>query len=120
VRKRSNFLLLSVLVVTIVGGGWATTSIRSVVLDYFDQLTNRNSHSLVEHGRRTFRFDTFGDEQFWGSTLQLHKAIEGAQFGGVGPGISPATALALGLKVDLDDLSTSVVQALKAGNVIRA
>src|SRR5215831_2101448 len=53
-------------------------------------------------GRRIFRFDTFGDEAFWGDTLKLHRAIEGAAFGGVGPGISPRAALNLGLKVDVD------------------
>src|SRR4051812_34981342 len=57
-------------------------------------------HSLFEQGKRTFRFDTFGDEAFWGDTLGLHKAIEGANLGGVGPGVSPKTALAVGLKVD--------------------
>jgi hypothetical protein len=41
-------------------------------------------------GRQTFRFDTFGDEAFWGDTLKLHQAIEGATFGGVGPGVGPA------------------------------
>ena len=35
--------------------------------------------SLVTEGRQTFRFDTFGDEAFWGDTLQLHKAIAGAE-----------------------------------------
>ena len=37
--------------------------------------------------------------------LQLHKAIEGAALGGVGPGVCPKTALAVaGLKVDVDAL----------------
>ena len=40
-------------------------------------------------GRRTFRYDTFGDEAFWGGTLALHEAIAGAANGGVGPGVSP-------------------------------
>jgi hypothetical protein len=31
--------------------------------------------------------------------LGLHKAIEGAKHGGVGPGVSPKLALALGLNV---------------------
>src|SRR5438067_112007 len=35
-------------------------------------------------GRNTFRFDTFGDEDFWGGMLKLHEAIEGAKLGGVG------------------------------------
>src|SRR6202158_3835803 len=53
----------------------------------------------------------------WGDTLHLHEAIEGAKFGGVGPGISPATALSLGLKVDLDALPPSLVQQIKLGKV---
>jgi hypothetical protein len=73
--------------------------------------------SLIRKGMRTFRFDTFGDEAWWGDTLQLHKAIEGAKFGGIGPGISPATALSLGLKVDLDALPQSLVQQIKMGKV---
>ncbi len=71
----------------------------------------------LARGRRTFRFDTFGDEAFWGDTLKLHTAIEGAAFGGVGPGVSPATALGVGLKVDVDALPASIRQALAAGQV---
>ena len=59
---------------------------------------------LFEQGKEIFRFDTFGDEDYWGGMLQLHKAIEGAALGGVGPGVSPKTALTVaGLKVDVDD-----------------
>src|SRR3954471_17948681 len=68
-------------------------------------------------GRRTFRFDTFGDEDFWGGKLRIHEAIEGARLGGVGAGVSPKTALAVGLKVDVDALPQATVQALKAGKV---
>src|SRR5262249_39004132 len=60
---------------------------------------------------------TFGDEAFWGDTLQLHQAIEGAQFGGVGPGVSPKAALGLGLKVDASALPANLIAALKHGNV---
>ena len=61
--------------------------------------------SLFEQGKAIFRFDTFGDEDYWGGKLQLHKAIEGAALGGVGPGVSPKTALTVaGLKVDVDAL----------------
>src|ERR1043166_4186844 len=56
----------------------------------------------VDDGRATFRFDTFGDEAFWGGTLQLHRAIAGAANGGVGGGVSPRAALELGLKVDVN------------------
>jgi hypothetical protein len=71
----------------------------------------------LEAGRRTFRFDTFGDEAFWGGTLRLHEAIEGQAHGGVGPGVSPRTALAVGLQVDVDALPPAVVAALRAGKV---
>jgi hypothetical protein len=59
------------------------------------------SPNLAAEGKQIFRFDTFGDEEFWGGQLKLHQAIEGEQFGGVGPGVSPATALSVGLKVDV-------------------
>ena len=71
----------------------------------------------LEAGRKTFRFETFGDEAFWGGVLKLHQAIEGQAHGGVGPGVSPRTALAVGLKVDVDALPADVVNALRAGKV---
>ena len=65
---------------------------------------SKNTENMMEEGQKTFRYDTFGDEVFWGDALHLHQAIEGERFGGVGPGVSPATALAVGLKVDVDAL----------------
>lgn len=70
-----------------------------------------------EQGRHVFRFDTFGDQAFWRDALMLHQAIEGSKLGGVGPGLSPNTALAAGLKVDRDALPPSLVQELKSGQV---
>src|SRR5262249_24260256 len=78
---------------------------------------NTKASRMVDQGRATFRFDTFGDQEFWGDTLKLHEAIEGDKLGGVGPGVSPATALAVGLKVDQDALPSSLLGALKAGQV---
>ena len=63
-----------------------------------DTAISNHGESLVDQGRQIFRFDTFGDQDFWGGVLGLHQAIEGAKLGGVGPGVSPATALAVGLK----------------------
>jgi hypothetical protein len=76
-----------------------------------------NARDKVERGRTTFRFDTFGDEAFWGDTLKLHQAIEGAALGGVGPGVSPLTALAVGLKIDIDALPANVLQQIKHGSI---
>lgn len=83
----------------------------------FDRLINQNATQMVAQGRQTFRFDTFGDEAFWGNTLLLHKAIEGKKNGGVGAGISPNTALELGLKVDVEALPAQLVAQLKKGKV---
>jgi hypothetical protein len=90
---------------------------RDERLDHADRTIVANSRQMVEEGRQIFRFDTFGDEAFWGGTLGLHQAIEGSKFGGVGVGVSPATAAQVGLKVDVDALPPSVINALKAGQV---
>jgi hypothetical protein len=84
---------------------------------YSEQGRGHKNDDLASQGKNIFRNDTFGDQAFWGDTLQLHRAIEGSQHGGVGPGVSPATALAVGLKVDQDALPQSLVQQIKAGKV---
>jgi len=83
----------------------------------YEHQIRTNDHKKFIDGRKTFRFDTFGDESFWGGMLKLHEAIEGAKLGGVGPGLSPRNALALGLKVDLDALPEHIVSALRAGQI---
>jgi hypothetical protein len=76
-----------------------------------------NAVQLVNQGRQIFRFDTFGDQAFWGDTLKLHLVIEGSGLGGVGPGVSPVAALASGLKVDVDALPANLLQAIEHGKV---
>ena len=82
-----------------------------------DRSIAKNIRKMIDEGRQTFRFATFGDEAFWGDTLGLHKTIEGAANGGLGPGLSPSAALSLGLKVDVDALPESLIQDLKKGRV---
>jgi mono/diheme cytochrome c family protein len=65
--------------------------------------------ALVAQGRDIFRFDTFGNEVFWTDTARLHEVITS--------GVSPATALAVGLKVDADALPQSLKDAIAAGQV---
>jgi hypothetical protein len=60
--------------------------------------------------------DTFGREAFWGDALQLHKAIADEKNGGVGGGVSPKTAVSVGLKVDSDALP-GLLKQLKEGKV---
>jgi hypothetical protein len=95
-------------------------TIRTVKAGVEDKSGNQvisNAIEKIQMGERVFRFDTFGDEAFWGDTLKLHEAIEGSKLGGIGPGVSPKTALAVGLKVDMDALPQSLVQQIKNGRV---
>jgi len=82
-----------------------------------DRHINASARRLIEEGRQVFRFDTFGSEAFFGDALGLHKAIAGEKNGGVGPGVSPKTALAVGLKVDADALPEQLKAQIKAGRV---
>jgi len=79
--------------------------------------TASNAVQLVTQGRQMFRFDTFGDQAFWGDMLQLHLAIEGSGLGGIGPGVSPKTALSVGLKVDVDALPNDLLAHIKQGKI---
>jgi hypothetical protein len=76
-----------------------------------------NALRMLNQGREIFRHDTFGNEVFWGDTLKLHQAIAGSKLGGVGDGVSPKTALSVGLKVDMDALPKELVTNLKLGKV---
>src|SRR5690606_19529744 len=64
---------------------------------------------LVAQGQDVFRYDTFGNETFWTDVLQMNAVIESA--------VSPATALAVGLKVDASALPEAVVSAIQKGEV---
>ena len=83
----------------------------------FDAEIVRHAETMLDEGRKIFRYDTFGSEAFWGDALHLHAAIAGEMNGGVGPGVSPKTALAVGLKVDADALPNALKQQLAAGKV---
>jgi len=83
----------------------------------FDRIIRQHATAMVEEGRETFRYDTFGDEAFWGDLLRLHEAVLGSAQGGVGPGLSPRLALQLGLKVDASALSRQTLDAVKSGAV---
>src|SRR2546425_4427273 len=98
---------------------WVTSRVTPVLPGEraFDEVIRDNAAQMLDEGRRTFRFETFGSEAFWGDALHLHQAIAGERNGGVGPGVSPMTALAVGLKVDVDALPPALVQQLKAGQV---
>lgn len=103
-------ILIAVIMASCGGDGGGTTT----AVD----LTRANALQTLDAGKQTFRFDTFGDEAFWGDTLKLHQTIEGSKFvGGVGAGVTPKTALAVGLKVDVDALPGDLVAQLKNGTL---
>ena len=59
-------------------------------------------------GQAIFRYDTFGDEQLWTDVLRMHEVVAT---------VPPTTALAVGLKVDVEALPPEVIAALQAGQV---
>jgi hypothetical protein len=73
-----------------------------------DDAVAANAKAMVDEGRQTFRFETFGDEAFWTDALQMQNAVKG---------LSPKAALAAGLKVDMDVIPADVAAAIKAGKV---
>lgn len=124
-RRPLNRLLpaVGVLVGTLaLAGGWlakvsAQGRAAAVSTASFDDQIRANADSALAAGRQTFRFDTFGDEAFWGDSLQLQRAIEGASLGGEGGGLSPKAALDLGLKVDVNALPPQIITGLRQNTI---
>jgi len=116
-----TFLVTSTLLIATIGGiDLFVTMIASAAppaKTNFDTEIAHHAQAMLEEGKKTFRYETFGSEAFWGDALQLHKAIAGEKNGGVGPGVSPKTALSVGLKVDADALPATLKQQIKAGKV---
>jgi hypothetical protein len=97
--------------------GQGNAQAQTAKLPENDRQISAHAQRMMNDGRRIFRFDTFGSEAFFGDALQLHKAIAGEKNGGVGGGVSPKTALSVGLKVDTEALPAALVEQIKAGKV---
>jgi len=82
-----------------------------------EQTSIEKKKSLVAQGKEIFRFDTFGDEDFWSGLLHIDKAIAGVNNGGFGAGVSPTAALGVGLKVDVDALPAEVREGIISGSI---
>ena len=111
-RARLALLVLLVPVTTIVLASvfsdrlQAQRSLRATARPgTFDETIAAHEADLMQNGRQIFRFETFGDEQFWSDTLKLPQAIAA--------GVGPATALAVGLKLDVDMVPQPVLSAIK-------
>jgi hypothetical protein len=116
-RRTLGFGLPALAALAMLASGAACTRSRAQTQEEPLGDDARSAVRFVREGRNTFRNDTFGDQAFWGDVLHLHQAIEGAAHGGVGPGVSPKTALAVGLKVDVDALPKPLQKAIAAGQV---
>ena len=110
-------ILITVAVLVIVGIASLSWSRKANAQAQPTDPATENARTMLDQGRKIFRFDTFGDEAFWGTTLKLHQAIAGVKQGGIGAGVSPKTALAVGLKVDVDALPQSIVDGVKSGAI---
>jgi mono/diheme cytochrome c family protein len=86
----------------------AAFAIGLVLFTGLGSRAGEHGKTQAEDGKQIFRYDTFGDEQFWTDVLRMEEAIAT---------VSPATALAVGLKVDVDALPREIIAALRAGQV---
>jgi hypothetical protein len=83
-------------------------SVSTPSVDSVANAASSQAEARRHEGRAIFRYDTFGDEQLWTDVLRMHEVI---------PAVDPATALAVGLKVDVEALPSTVIAALEAGDV---
>jgi hypothetical protein len=106
--------LMYLCAMTLVVSGAADTNRESVVVSKMAPREDARRHDSdrrsdrIREGRTIFRDDTFGDEQLWTDVLRMHEVL---------PTVDPSTALAVGLKVDVDALPPAVIDALRAGKV---
>jgi len=103
--KRVATLCLSAAVLTASG---ISVGQSVEALSQFDLLIRKTAQQFIDEGRRIFRFDTFGNEDFWGGQLQLHEAINT---------VTPAQVLSLGLKISARALPPELVSQVRAGAV---
>src|SRR5688572_12469657 len=104
-RLMSTALLLFVIAMAFAVAGLAPVTQAS---QFAPRASDRDGQLNLRDGRMIFRYDTFGDEQLWTDVLRMHEVIAT---------VDPATALAVGLKVDLEALPKAIVSALRAGQV---
>jgi hypothetical protein len=102
-------LICAVSIVFILAVGFAVSgAVPAAQAEQAAAASDRGRVSRDKDGQAIFRFDTFGDEQLWTDVLRMHEVI---------PTVDPATALAVGLKVDVEALPARVIAALQAGQV---
>jgi hypothetical protein len=86
-------------------GGVTALYLFIVAIHLTGSAAGRDDGSRHNDGQEIFRYDTFGDEQLWTNVLRMHEVIQT---------VDPATALSVGLKVDVDALPAAVITALRS------
>jgi hypothetical protein len=84
--KRHRKYLWAVLVLAalaVAGYRTATSNNDPPPITELDRHIDKHAQRTLAEGRQIFRFDTFGDEAFWGDTVKLHEATKGARLGGI-------------------------------------
>ncbi len=116
-RNKKQLTIIALIAVVAVCVQCAKSFDKNTEEEHASRSQNSKDKSLIAEGQRIFRFDTFGDEDFWSGLLHLDKAILGAANGGYGPGVSPMTALSVGLKVDSEALPPEVIEGINSGAI---
>ena len=89
-------------------GGISVVYLLMVAVVLTASASGHGGNPRRDTGQDIFRYDTFGDEQLWTTVLRMHEVI---------PNVDPATALSVGLKVDIDALPQAVITALRSAAV---
>ena len=108
-RSRQPGVRVGLFVVVAGAIGFACARPVSVTTSHPTGFESAGDVENVAEGRRIFRFETFGDEQFWTDTARMHEVVQKS--------VSPKLALSVGLKVDPEAIPADVAQAIKDGKV---
>jgi len=107
---RKALPVLAVMIIAVVGCaiGGRQEEPRGGPTEPGAKTADRSPQTLSE-GKRVFRFETFGDEEFWTDRARMHEVIQQS--------VSPTMALKVGLKVDADLVPSDVAAGIKSGEV---
>src|SRR4029453_2839927 len=91
-------------------GGISVVYLLMVAVVLTASASGRDGDPRRDRGQDIFRYETFGDEQLWTNVLRMHEVI---------PNVDPATALSVGLKVDVDALPPAGLTQLRSRTIDR-
>jgi len=118
-KFKKTSILLGLGVIAVGSMAWTNPKSKRSIASVVNYESNRDmkNTSLLKQGQKIFRYDTFGDEQFWTDALKMNQALAGKSLDGSAGGVSPKAALSVGLKVDVEALPKAVKDGLKSGQI---